>query len=85
MPIELLGRRALADRCAVQSDHLAVGFGTGRSAWVASDDRRQGCIAAQHPGNKIYVSIDEAGRIWSITIDNLSTGESFSTTTPYSS
>jgi hypothetical protein len=38
-------------------------------------------------GNKIYVSIDEAGTpgIWSITIDNLSTGESFSTTTPYSS
>jgi hypothetical protein len=39
------------------------------------------------PGNKIYVSIDQAGTpgIWSITIDNLSTGESFSTTTPYSS
>jgi len=38
-------------------------------------------------GNKIYVSIDEATTpgIWSITIDNLSTGESFSTTTPYSS
>jgi hypothetical protein len=38
-------------------------------------------------GNKIYVSIDEADTpgIWSITIDNLSTGRSFSTTTPYSS
>jgi hypothetical protein len=39
------------------------------------------------PGNKVYVSIDEAGTpgVWSITIDNLSTGKTFSTTTPYSS
>jgi hypothetical protein len=38
-------------------------------------------------GNKIYVSIDQAqtpGQ-WSITIDNLSTGHTFSTTVSYSS
>ena len=39
------------------------------------------------PGDKIYVSIDQQGTPgnWSITIDNLSTGHTFSTTTPYSS
>ena len=92
-----IGCGCVTDNCEVtdstliqagtEQDVSATGQASYDAWWEIIPEPETEVSLPVHPGNKIYVSIDEAGTpgVWSITIDNLSTGESFATTTPYSS
>jgi len=92
-----IGGGCVTDNCDV-SDNTLIQAGTEQDVsatgqasydawWEIIPETETEISLPVSPGNKIYVSIDEAGTpgIWSITIDNLSTGQTFSTTTAYSS
>ncbi len=74
-------------QAGTEQDVSATGQASYDAWWEIIPEPETEISLPVHPGDKIYVSIDQADTpgIWSITIENLSTGRSFSTTTPYSS
>jgi hypothetical protein len=74
-------------QAGTEQDVSSAGQASYNAWWEIIPETETEVSLPVSPGNTIYVSIDEAGTpgLWSITIDNLSTGETFSTTTPYTS
>jgi len=71
-------------QAGTEQDVAADGTASYNAWWEIIPEPETAVSLPVHPGDQIHVAIAESTPgLWSIEIDNVSTGQNFSTTTPY--
>jgi hypothetical protein len=72
-------------QAGTEQDVAANGSASYNAWWEIIPEPETAISMAVHPGDQIHVAIAETvPGVWSIQLNNVTTGQSFSTTTPYS-